>query len=65
MASLAIAFFAILSLHQLFHFQNKRRDRQQGVQINPESREATEPDEIIVFDKDETDWENPTFRYYL
>ncbi|CAI7652875.1 unnamed protein product [Penicillium palitans] len=69
MISLAIAFVAILGLHQLFQFQNQQRDRQQNVKIDPESRGESEIEEVvalgIALDQDETDWENPNFRYYL
>ncbi|KAL3457758.1 major facilitator superfamily domain-containing protein [Aspergillus heterothallicus] len=65
MISLAIALVAILALRQLLQFQNQRRDRQQGVAIDPESREVMETEEVVVLDKDETDWENRSFRYYL
>ncbi|KAK4865555.1 hypothetical protein LT330_009343 [Penicillium expansum] len=69
MISLAIAFVAIICLRQLFQFQNQQRDRQQNVKRNPESREESEIEEVlaldIALDQDETDWENPNFRYYL
>lgn len=69
MISLAIALVAILGLRQLFQFQNQQRDRQQNVKIDPESREESEIEEVvalgIALDQDETDWENPNFRYYL
>jgi hypothetical protein len=65
MISLAIALVAILALRQMMQFQNQHRDRQQGVKIDPESREAIESEEIVALDKDETDWENVSFRYYL
>ncbi|CRL21279.1 Sucrose/H+ symporter, plant [Penicillium camemberti] len=69
MISLAIAFVAILGLRQLFQFQNQQRDRKQNVKIDPESREESEIEEVvalgIALDQDETDWENPNFRYYL
>ncbi|KAF7525686.1 hypothetical protein PCG10_004677 [Penicillium crustosum] len=69
MISLAIAFVAILGLRQLFQFQNQQRDRQQNVKLDPESREESEIEEVvalgIALDQDETDWENPNFRYYL
>ncbi|KAL2826996.1 major facilitator superfamily domain-containing protein [Aspergillus cavernicola] len=64
MISLAGAFISILVLRQLFHFQNQRRDSQQKVKLDPESREAIET-EVVAQDKDETDWENQNFRYYL
>ncbi|KAL2789383.1 major facilitator superfamily domain-containing protein [Aspergillus keveii] len=65
MISLAIALVAILALRQMMQFQNRHRDRQQGVNIDPESREAIESEEVVALDKDETDWDNASFRYYL
>lgn len=65
MISLAIAFVAILLLRQLLSIQNQRRNSQQNVNIDPESRESIDTEEFVVLDKDETDWENPNFRYYL
>ncbi|KAJ5776516.1 uncharacterized protein N7511_001527 [Penicillium nucicola] len=65
MISLAIAFVAILLLRQILHFQNQRRNSQQNVIIDPESGESDETEELVVLSKDETDWENPNFRYYL
>lgn len=69
MISLAIGFVAILGLRGLFQFQNQQRDNQQNVKIDPESREETEIEEVLALDlaldQDETDWENPNFRYYL
>ncbi|KAL2857735.1 major facilitator superfamily domain-containing protein [Aspergillus pseudoustus] len=65
MISLAIAVVSILALRQVLQFQNRCRDRQQGIKIDPESREAVEAEEVVALDKDETDWENRTFRYYL
>lgn len=65
MTSLGIAFLAILLLREILHFQNKQRNRQQNVNIDPESREAIDIEEFVMTAKDETDWENPRFRYYL
>lgn len=65
MTSLGIAFVAILVLREVLHFQNKQRDSQQNVNIDPESREAIDIEELSMTTKDETDWENPRFRYYL
>lgn len=65
MISLAIAFVAILALRYLLQFQNQQRDRQQNGRIDPESRRVIDTEEVVALDKDETDWENPGFRYYL
>ncbi|BCS18605.1 uncharacterized protein APUU_11433S [Aspergillus puulaauensis] len=65
MISLAIAFVAILALRHLLQFQNQQRDRQQNGRIDPESRRVIDAEEVVTLDKDETDWENPGFRYYL
>jgi hypothetical protein len=64
MISLAIAFISILALRVLFDFQNRARDRQQNVKIDPETTEAAES-EVVALDQDETDWQNQRFRYYL
>jgi ACS family allantoate permease-like MFS transporter len=48
-------------------WENKRRDKQQGVYINPEPKHVDDVGDLdltaerIVY----TDWENPDFRYYL
>jgi hypothetical protein len=65
MISLAIAFVAILLLRQLLSIQNQHRNSQQNVNINPESRESIDTEEFVGLAKDETDWENPNFRYHL
>lgn len=65
MVSTAIAFLSIITLRLLLDFQNGYRDRQQNVKLDPETREAAEGEETVALDKDETDWENRRFRYYL
>lgn len=47
-------------------WENKRRDREQGVVIDAEST-ATSTDSLNLMDQklDETDWENRSFRYIL
>ncbi|KAJ5921220.1 hypothetical protein N7466_009546 [Penicillium verhagenii] len=65
MTSLGIAFVAILLLRQLYYFKNQHRDSQQTTKIDPESRTTIDTGEDVAPDKDETDWENPRFRYYL
>jgi ACS family allantoate permease-like MFS transporter len=47
--------------------ENKRRDKEQGVYIDPEPRASPltlDPDENTL-QVDETDWENKSYRYYL
>lgn len=50
-------------------WENHRRNKAQGVDINPEGGHgaATIDDEDILaaVELDETDWENKSFRYYL
>lgn len=51
-------------------WENKRRDREQGVFIDPEPKEeSTETEDSGLNLQAErnamTDWENPKFRYYL
>lgn len=47
--------------------ENKRRDREQGVYIDPEPKDVEDTNDVdltverIVL----TDWENKKFRYYL
>jgi hypothetical protein len=65
MISHAIAFVTVLVLRQLFDYQNRSRNRKQGVNIDPEAYRAADAEEIIALDKNETDWENQSFRYYL
>jgi ACS family allantoate permease-like MFS transporter len=61
--SIAIA----IALRQYMDWENKRRDKQQGVYIDPEPKHVDDMGDLdltaerIVY----TDWENPDFRYYL
>lgn len=56
-------------LRQYMAWENKKRDYEQGVVIDPESRvmmQGLEDDaEPVSMKLDETDWENTSFRYYL
>lgn len=64
---IALAAVSIMILRQYMVWENKRRDREQGVHIDPEVRgeqESTE-DHLVQAGLDETDWENKQFRYYL
>lgn len=53
------------------NYSNKRRDRQPGVEIDPESRESeghcVHPGEPSGSNDrvEKTDWGNPSFRYHL
>lgn len=66
-ACLAISIALSLTLRQYMDWENKRRDREQGVYIDPEPRHVVDIDDVdltverIVL----TDWENEKFRYYL
>jgi ACS family allantoate permease-like MFS transporter len=55
----------ILVLGQYMDWENKRRDRVQGVFIEVEPKVASETDvvELPTFALDETDWEQESFRY--
>jgi MFS family permease len=58
---------SVMALRQYMDWENKRRDREQGVHIDPEvkgSRDSTE-DHLVQAGLDETDWTNKQFRYYL
>jgi ACS family allantoate permease-like MFS transporter len=66
-ACLCVSIFLAVALRQYMDWENKRRDREQGVYIDPEPRdsgeeqeEETSSDRIVL-----TDWENKQFRYYL
>ncbi|CAD6449331.1 cfe37d83-f3a2-4f9f-9166-50679a1ee65b [Sclerotinia trifoliorum] len=66
-ACLVIAIALSIVLRQYMDWENKRRDREQGVYIDPEPRHVVDIDEVdlegerVVL----TDWENKRFRYYL
>ena len=48
-------------------WENKRRDREQGVYIEPEPQSSKTEDEMDLSSERTvyTDWENKNFRYYL
>ncbi|KAH6991399.1 major facilitator superfamily domain-containing protein [Ilyonectria sp. MPI-CAGE-AT-0026] len=57
----------LASFRVYLNWENKRRDKDQGVCIDPEARDNSP---AVVQDEnteeiDETDWENKSFRYYL
>ncbi|KAH7156030.1 major facilitator superfamily domain-containing protein [Dactylonectria macrodidyma] len=62
---LVIIFVALFRVY--LNWENKRRDKDQGVFIDPEPRNNSP---TVIHDNnteevDETDWENKRFRYYL
>ncbi|KAM3088697.1 hypothetical protein ACMFMG_000329 [Clarireedia jacksonii] len=66
-ACLCVASAIAIALRQYMDWENKRRDKQQGVYIDPEPKHVDDIGDIdltaqrIVY----TDWENQDFRYYL
>ncbi|TQV90631.1 vitamin H transporter [Cordyceps javanica] len=63
---LIIACVSMVVLRQYMAWDNKRRDRAQGVRIDPEMAGCNGPSEHLVrAGLDETDWENKRFRYFL
>ena len=48
-------------------WDNKRRDQEQGIRIDPEAKNPKEATEgcLVELGLDETDWVNKRFRYYL
>lgn len=66
-ACLVISTVLSIILRQYMDRENKRRDREQGVYIDPEPKHVEDTDDVdltverIVL----TDWENKKFRYYL
>ncbi|KAL2802088.1 major facilitator superfamily domain-containing protein [Aspergillus granulosus] len=66
MISLGIAVCAMIALRQLCAFLNQQRDRQQEVHIDPEVKDrASQTRHVVVETRNETDWKNARFRYYL
>ncbi|KAL4862778.1 hypothetical protein BDV12DRAFT_38850 [Aspergillus spectabilis] len=61
----AIAIVSIIALRLVCDFQNRLRDHQQNVKLDPETREMPDSDDIAILNRDQTDWENQRFRYYL
>lgn len=64
-AALVISVLAAFILRQYMDWENKRRDRQQGVHIDPEDFDKENMDMPVDTDDDSTDWENITLRYIL
>jgi ACS family allantoate permease-like MFS transporter len=55
----------ILTLRQYIQWENRRRDKAQGLHIDPETVRAEREDIEAQMIADETDWENKSFRYIL
>lgn len=66
-ACLVIAIALSIVLRQYMDWENKRRDREQGVYIDPEPKHVVDIDEVDLTGERVvlTDWENKRFRYYL
>lgn len=66
MVCMIIACLSMVALRQYMALQNKRRDREQGVCIDPETAGNQDMQEHLVrAGVDETDWSNKSFRYFL
>lgn len=65
--SLCLGILTIAVLRQYMDWENKRRDRVQGVCIEVEPKEKGDNSviELPSFGADETDWEQEGFRYIL
>lgn len=64
---MALSAVSIMCLRQYMDWENKRRDREQGLQIDPEAKGYGGSTEVhlVQVGLDETDWANRKFRYYL
>lgn len=67
MICLCLGILTILILRQYMDWENKRRDRAQGVhvEVEPKMKDSTVIEELPSFGVDETDWEQQGFRYIL
>lgn len=66
MICMILAGLSIMALRQYMAWENKRRDRDQGVSIDPEVEDAVQTNaRLVKAGVDETDWENKQFRYFL
>lgn len=66
MVCMIIAAISIIALRQYMAWDNKRRDRDQGVCIDPEVEDVSDVHaRLVKAGVDETDWENKRFRYFL
>lgn len=67
-ACLVISIAFCIVLRQYMDWDNKRRDREQGVYIDPEPKPVVDGIDDVDLMVDRvvlTDWENRSFRYYL
>lgn len=64
---LCLGLVTIVVLRQYMDWENKRRDRVQGIVIEVEPREKSREGVVVLpsFGLDETDWEQESFRYIL
>ena len=62
---MCISLGLIIAFRQYLDWENKRRDKAQGVHIDAESPQSNETPTVIVEATDQTDFENKSFRYYL
>lgn len=69
MICMIIAALSVMVLRQYMAWENKRRDREQGVCIDPEAQSDGDSEDaqarLIRAGVDETDWVNKRFRYFL
>jgi len=65
---LCLGIVDILVLRQYMDWENKRKDRQQGVFIEAEPKKSSDGNGVVELPSaglDETDWEQEGFRYIL
>ena len=62
---MALSAISIMVLRQYMAWENKRRNREQGITIDPETAVSQIEEHLVQSGLDETDWENKKFRYYL
>jgi ACS family allantoate permease-like MFS transporter len=62
---MVLSVVSIMVMRQYMVWENKRRDREQGVEIDPESKKVNTEEHLVQTGLDETDWVNKRFRYYL
>lgn len=65
---LCLGIVDILVLRQYMDWENKRRDRVQGMLIEAEPKKSSDEDGLVTLPSaglDETDWEQENFRYIL
>ncbi|ATY62811.1 vitamin H [Cordyceps militaris] len=65
MVCMILSCISIMVLRQYMAWENKKRDRAQGICIDPETSTDGTSEHLVQTGLDETDWENKRFRYYL